>query len=162
MHATASLSSKKAADASVAEKAEKSVAQPVVVQGPETYRVVLHPNEETLWTEMRALNEKLSGGTWAEEEALAIESKILVSTRSAQPSPRSKTLIRWAALVHASVPRILPLPLDPDISPAMLGAGPPCNLDCQLDARSHRTGVAVRPCPPSSSPKDSAADTGRA
>ncbi|PWN30314.1 hypothetical protein BDZ90DRAFT_229331 [Jaminaea rosea] len=46
-------------------------------RGPETYRVVLHPTEETLWTELRTLNDKLSGGTWSEEEGLEIESKIL-------------------------------------------------------------------------------------
>lgn len=49
-------------------------------KGPETYRVVLHPSEETLWMELRSLNERLSGGTWSEEEGLEVESKILALT----------------------------------------------------------------------------------
>lgn len=49
-------------------------------QGPETYRVVLYPNEGTLWTELRSLNERLSGGAMSEEEGLQAESKILALT----------------------------------------------------------------------------------
>lgn len=54
----------------------------VTPHGPETFRVVLRPNEATLWTDLRNLNEKLSGGTWSEEDALEIEANILVSVRT--------------------------------------------------------------------------------
>ena len=50
-----------------------------VAKGPETYRVVLHPNEETLWAELQNLNDRLAGGTWSDADALEVESKILVS-----------------------------------------------------------------------------------
>lgn len=45
---------------------------------PEQSKVVLAPNAETLWAEICLLNQK-SGNTWTDEEALEVESKILVS-----------------------------------------------------------------------------------
>lgn len=45
---------------------------------PERTRAVLHPNAETLWADICSLNQK-NGGKWSDRDALAIESRILVS-----------------------------------------------------------------------------------
>lgn len=50
--------------------------------GPEVYRVVLYPSDETTWVDLKNLNDKSSGGTWTEEEALHIESRMLALTAS--------------------------------------------------------------------------------
>lgn len=45
---------------------------------PEKSKVVLAPNAETLWAEICLLNQK-NGSVWTDQEALEVESKILVS-----------------------------------------------------------------------------------
>ena len=45
---------------------------------PERSRAVLHPNSETLWADICALNQR-SGGKWADIDALDVEAHILVS-----------------------------------------------------------------------------------
>jgi len=40
-------------------------------------RVVLRPNSETLWTDLRILNQK-NGEKWTDHDALEAEAKILV------------------------------------------------------------------------------------
>lgn len=44
---------------------------------PETTRVVLMPNSETLWADICLMNQK-SGNTWTDEDALNVEARILV------------------------------------------------------------------------------------
>lgn len=46
---------------------------------PNVYRVVLYPSAETLWTDLRMLNEVEGAGLWKDEDVLEIESRILVS-----------------------------------------------------------------------------------
>ncbi|UZJ52722.1 hypothetical protein CBS101457_002042 [Exobasidium rhododendri] len=47
---------------------------------PSVYRVVLYPSPETLWTDLRMLNEVEGGGLWTDEDVLEIESRILTLT----------------------------------------------------------------------------------
>lgn len=47
-------------------------------QGPNVYRVVLYPTAETLWSDLRSLNESKAAGLWSDEDALQVESRILV------------------------------------------------------------------------------------
>lgn len=49
-----------------------------IAGGPEVYRIVLHPTSESLYTDLRLLDESL-GGNWVDEDVLEVESKILVS-----------------------------------------------------------------------------------
>ncbi|KII87461.1 hypothetical protein PLICRDRAFT_142760 [Plicaturopsis crispa FD-325 SS-3] len=49
------------------------------LEQPERTRVVLHPNSETLWADICLLNQK-SGKTWTDENALEIESRLLLAT----------------------------------------------------------------------------------
>jgi transcription factor SPT20 len=56
-------------------------------------RVVLRPNPETLWTDLRLLNHK-HGDKWTDEDALEVEAQVLVRARRAcstplPPKPRS-------------------------------------------------------------------------
>lgn len=46
---------------------------------PAIYRVVLYPSSETLWTDLRHLNNVEGGGLWTDDEVLQMESRILVS-----------------------------------------------------------------------------------
>lgn len=46
---------------------------------PSKTRTVLHPDSETLFADVCALNRK-SGGTWTDHEALEVEAKLLVSS----------------------------------------------------------------------------------
>lgn len=46
---------------------------------PNVYRIVLYPSAETLWTDLRMLNEAEGAGLWRDEDVLEIESRILVS-----------------------------------------------------------------------------------
>lgn len=55
---------------------------------PECVRVVLQPTAESLYADLCLLNAK-SGSTWTDQEALAVESKILVRLAQTCPSPRS-------------------------------------------------------------------------
>lgn len=52
-----------------------------IAGGPEVYRIVLHPTSESLYTDLRLLDESL-GGNWVDEDVLEVESKILVSHSS--------------------------------------------------------------------------------
>jgi transcription factor SPT20 len=45
---------------------------------PSVYRIVLYPSAETLWTDLRMLNEVEGAGLWKDEDVLEIESRILV------------------------------------------------------------------------------------
>lgn len=47
--------------------------------GVEVYRIVLHPTMETLWSDIKMLDEQ-AGGTWTDQEALEVEAKILALT----------------------------------------------------------------------------------
>lgn len=49
-----------------------------VLTTPETTRVVLRPNAETLWADVCLLNQR-AGNTWTDHEALEIEARLLVS-----------------------------------------------------------------------------------
>lgn len=49
-----------------------------VLETPERTRVVLTPNAETLWSEICLMNQK-NGFHWTDQDALEVESKILVS-----------------------------------------------------------------------------------
>lgn len=71
---------------------------------PERTRVVLHPNSETLWADICALNQKY-GAKWTDLDALEIESKILVR------HPFFYSAVLLTALQLATAP---PLCLDPD------------------------------------------------
>jgi transcription factor SPT20 len=44
---------------------------------PDRTRVVLHPNSETLWSDICSLNNKY-GGKWTDLDTIEIESKIIV------------------------------------------------------------------------------------
>jgi hypothetical protein len=48
-----------------------------VLEKPEKSRVVLRPTVESLWGDIRSLNQKF-GGTWTDQEALEVEARILV------------------------------------------------------------------------------------
>lgn len=48
---------------------------------PERTRAVLHPNSETQWADICALNKKY-GNKWTDQDALEVEARMLVS----QPS----------------------------------------------------------------------------
>lgn len=50
---------------------------------PSVYRVVLYPSAETLWSDLRTLNEVEGMGLWSDEDVMEIESRILVSLVSA-------------------------------------------------------------------------------
>lgn len=77
---TASLAAKAGqGDVTNSDSADALAGAAATPHGPETFRVVLRPNEATLWSDLRNMNEKLSGGTWSEEDALEIEANILVS-----------------------------------------------------------------------------------
>ena len=74
-----------AAQQSAAEASGQSNANGITARdnnGPDVYRVVLYPSDETTWLDLKNLNDKSSGGTWTEEEALHIESRILSLTAS--------------------------------------------------------------------------------
>jgi transcription factor SPT20 len=71
---------------------------------PSVYRIVLYPSAETLWTDLRMLNEIEGAGLWRDEDVLEIESRILVSkvqyqlsliflTRSLLPGPHFPTIV---------------------------------------------------------------------
>lgn len=44
---------------------------------PDRTRVVLHPNSETLWSDICSLNSKC-GGKWTDLDTIEIEAKIIV------------------------------------------------------------------------------------
>lgn len=48
------------------------------LEEPQRTRVVLHPNSDTLYADIRLLKQK-SGRNWTDAEALDIESRLLVS-----------------------------------------------------------------------------------
>ncbi|TFL01998.1 Spt20 family-domain-containing protein [Pterulicium gracile] len=54
---------------------------PPVPPQPERMRVVLHPNSETLWSDVCAMNAKAEKH-WTDAEALEVEAKILLATSS--------------------------------------------------------------------------------
>jgi hypothetical protein len=63
---------------------------------PSVYRVVLYPSPETLWTDLRMLNEVEGGGLWTDEDVLEIESRILVSiTHMNDPEGREASFLTW-------------------------------------------------------------------
>ena len=45
--------------------------------GPVSSRVVLRPNSESQWADLRLMNDK-TGSKWTDQEALEVEAKILV------------------------------------------------------------------------------------
>ncbi|GAC74933.1 hypothetical protein PANT_13c00071 [Moesziomyces antarcticus T-34] len=47
--------------------------------GVEIYRIVLHPTSETLWADIKMLDD-MAGGMWTDQEALEVEAKILALT----------------------------------------------------------------------------------
>ncbi|EPQ31636.1 uncharacterized protein PFL1_00969 [Pseudozyma flocculosa PF-1] len=47
--------------------------------GIEIYRIVLHPTSETLWSDLKMLDD-MTGGIWSDQEALEVEAKILSLT----------------------------------------------------------------------------------
>ncbi|CDW98626.1 hypothetical protein [Sporisorium scitamineum] len=47
--------------------------------GVEIYRIVLHPSSETLWADIKMLDD-MTGGMWSDQEALEVEAKILALT----------------------------------------------------------------------------------
>ena len=47
--------------------------------GVEVYRIVLHPTSETLWADIKMLDD-MAGGMWSDQEALEVEAKILALT----------------------------------------------------------------------------------
>ncbi|TKY89639.1 hypothetical protein EX895_001424 [Sporisorium graminicola] len=47
--------------------------------GVEIYRIVLHPTSETLWADIKMLDD-MTGGMWSDQEALEVEAKILALT----------------------------------------------------------------------------------
>lgn len=47
--------------------------------GVEIYRIVLHPTSETLWADIKMLDD-MAGGMWSDQEALEVEAKILALT----------------------------------------------------------------------------------
>ena len=49
-----------------------------VLEKPDRTRVVLTPNPETLWADICLLNQRV-GLAWTDEDALEVESRILVS-----------------------------------------------------------------------------------
>ncbi|KAH0582465.1 hypothetical protein J132_02709 [Termitomyces sp. J132] len=46
---------------------------------PERTRVVLHPNSETLWADICAMNHRF-GGKWSDRDALEVEARLLLAT----------------------------------------------------------------------------------
>ena len=48
-----------------------------VLEKPESSRVVLSPNGESLWMDICLLNQK-SGGIWTDRETVEVEAQILV------------------------------------------------------------------------------------
>ncbi|KAG6888748.1 hypothetical protein C0995_006219 [Termitomyces sp. Mi166 len=46
---------------------------------PERTRVVLHPNSETLWADICAMNHRF-GGKWTDRDALEVEARLLLAT----------------------------------------------------------------------------------
>lgn len=44
--------------------------------GVEIYRIVLHPTSETLWSDLKMLDD-MNGGIWSDQDALQVEAKIL-------------------------------------------------------------------------------------
>ncbi|CAO1628311.1 unnamed protein product [Parajaminaea phylloscopi] len=86
-------------------------AKAAATAGPESYRIVLHPSEETLWFELRSLNHRLSGGTWSEQEGLEIESKILATTSAPlclTPDPHASRIANLMLAATAPPSRYLP------------------------------------------------------
>ncbi|CAO1618596.1 unnamed protein product [Sympodiomycopsis kandeliae] len=82
-------------------------------QGPEVYRVVLFPSDETLWVDLKNLNDKRSGGTWTEEEGLHIESKILSLTSAPlclDPDPHATKMANLILAATAPASRYIPSP----------------------------------------------------
>ncbi|KAI0917859.1 hypothetical protein AcV5_002691 [Taiwanofungus camphoratus] len=71
---------------------------------PETTRVVLMPNSETLWADICLMNQK-SGNTWTDEDALNVEARILMATSAPlclEPDPH---LARMAnSVLRISIP----------------------------------------------------------
>ncbi|CBQ68608.1 conserved hypothetical protein [Sporisorium reilianum SRZ2] len=47
--------------------------------GVEIYRIVLHPTSETLWADIKMLDD-MAGAMWSDQEALEVEAKILALT----------------------------------------------------------------------------------
>lgn len=62
----------------LATKDKKGVDVIVKSEGPLSSRVVLRPNTESTWADMRLLNNKLDT-KWTDQEALEAEAKIVVS-----------------------------------------------------------------------------------
>lgn len=55
-----------------------------VLTTPETSRVVLRPNAETLWADICLLSQK-AGNSWTDHDALGMEARLLVCLRIARP-----------------------------------------------------------------------------
>ena len=67
---------------SIDHRKPRLLSQQSTAKEPECVRVVLQPNAESFYADLCLLNAK-NGGTWTDQEALEIESKILVNNEQA-------------------------------------------------------------------------------
>ncbi|KAI0027040.1 Spt20 family-domain-containing protein [Vararia minispora EC-137] len=91
-------------DKKAAEEAKSGVA--------DIMRVVLRPNPETLWADLRILNQK-NGDKWTDQKALELEAKILLATAPPlclHPDPHIGRMAN--SILRVSMPRTPP-PLRP-------------------------------------------------
>ncbi|OCH96343.1 hypothetical protein OBBRIDRAFT_718879 [Obba rivulosa] len=86
-----------------------------VLTTPETTRVVLRPNAETLWADIRLLNQK-AGNTWSDHDALEIEARLLLTTSSPLCLEPDVHLTRVANHILRDASPQAPLPLKRKVS----------------------------------------------
>ncbi|CAL1715167.1 unnamed protein product [Somion occarium] len=79
-----------------------------VLETPERTRVVLTPNAETLWSEICLMNQK-NGFHWTDQDALEVESKILLATAPPlclDPDPHLTRIANSIMRVSAPTPPV--------------------------------------------------------